>query len=179
MGADLAITDEGAARARALGEILGPRLGFLNSSPVRRCVETGNAMLEGAGSGLELVHDHYFGEPSVFISDGEEAWKTFFSMDPDTLVTRLLSDDEPAPGFAMPGQALASLLGHLKGEMASGPGLHVFVTHDMFMMLVVSLLSGRTIPFSEWPGFLEGIFFWREDDSLHFLYRETEGSAPW
>ncbi len=36
-------------------------------------------------------------------------------------------------------------------------------------------MFGRALPTDEWPGFLEGAFFWKNDIGVRVVYREHEG----
>lgn len=62
--------------------------------------------------------------------------------------------------------------------MAGRPGLHVFVTHDLYVATVaaVGLALGSDESLAPW--FLDGAFIW-ESDRIYLRYKDKEGVIEW
>lgn len=72
-GNGLPITDVGRRLALELGGLLGSRLRTLHASPLLRCVQTAEALAEGAGVRLAAVPNRLLSDPGVFVLDGRRA----------------------------------------------------------------------------------------------------------
>lgn len=170
MGDDIRLTEEGHELARELGTRL-PRIVSVHSSPIARCVETGEGILEGARCELEIRHDRLLGDPGVYIGEPAAAWKTFCSLRLEELVLRMCRPDASLPGFNNPGAAAARLLGAL-ADRAEVPGLHLSISHDIYIAMTAAMCFGRSYVQPEWPKFVEAMFIWRENGGLRVSFRE-------
>ena len=94
-GYRLPITEVGVRLARALGARLGARLRTLRASPLVRCVQTAEALAEGAGLDLEVAPDHHLGDPGVYVLDGERAWVNWQRLGHEEVMTRLVGSGAP------------------------------------------------------------------------------------
>ena len=81
-GVDIPLTARGVAEAERLGEALicaGKEFRVV-SSPVPRCVQTGKAILRGAGCPGGVALDRRLGDPGPFVVDtdagGHSSWKS-------------------------------------------------------------------------------------------------------
>ena len=68
------ITGVGRQLALELGRLLRGRLLTLHASPLVRCVQTAQAIAEGAGTDIAALQDRLLGDPGVFVLDGQRAW---------------------------------------------------------------------------------------------------------
>lgn len=68
------LTCAGVGLARHLGAMLGDRLSSLHAGPLRRCMETAEALRSGAGVDVPVFADSLLGDPSVFVADTRLAW---------------------------------------------------------------------------------------------------------
>ncbi len=173
-GYTLPITDIGRQLGRELGAILGDRLRTLHASPIMRCVQTAEVLRDGAGTEYPVVRDHFLGDPGIYVLDkrAEQVWEDRGHED---LMAHLVSGDEPLPGMARPDEAARFLVQHMLAVANDTPGIHVFVTHDSLVTATAARLLKQPLGKDDWPWYLEGAFFWRDEDGLHTAYRDFEG----
>ena len=60
-------------------------------------------------------------------------------------------------------------------ETNSGAGLHVFVTHDYLVGATARYCLGEKLSDETWPGFLECVVLWQENDGVCFRYQGRQG----
>jgi broad specificity phosphatase PhoE len=175
-GYAMPITDVGRRLAIELGGKLRGRLRTLHASPFLRCLQTAEALREGAGVEQTIVRDPLIGAPGVFVLDGRRAWPNWERLGYEGLMAHIVSRSEALPGMARPDEAARFLVQHMLAIAGQVPGVHVFVTHDFLVTATVARLLGRPFGIQEWPVYLEGAFFWRGVDGLHTAYRDDEGT---
>lgn len=174
-GRILPITAIGRRLACQLGEALRGRLITLRSSPLVRCVQTAEALRQGAGAPLAVVPDHLLGDPGAYVLDDRRAWENWEARGHEGVMAHLVSSSDALPGMARPDEAARFLVLHMLAVAGQAPGVHVFVTHDSLVTATAARLLHRPLGTSDWPHYLEGAFFWRAADGLHTVYREHEG----
>lgn len=175
-GSEVAITTDGAADAEAIGRHLGPSLASIRTSPLRRCLETAEAIRRGSTQEVPIIDDRHLGDPGVFIADPDLAWRAWRHRGHDAVLNHLAAGAPPLPGFTDPLEATLTLVDHLLTH-ARGPGLHIAVTHDALLIPLIVTLRGHPLSPPEWPGFLEAAALWRSGPSLHLHYRSTTTSS--
>ncbi len=172
-GRDVALTDRGRCCAQELGRELGRRLATIRTSAIRRCQQTAEAIIEGAGVDLAIRTEALLGEPGAFVADGPVAWNTFKQLGNQGLTEHLVNSDQALPGMVPPLQAVRRLIALLTEPLEQTRGYHVFVTHDLVLAPFVGRVLGLTrVP---WPGFLHGALLWREGDRVRLSYAGQDG----
>ena len=174
-GYTLPITDIGRQLGRELGAILGDRLRTLHASPIMRCVQTAEVLRDGATTDFPVVRDRLLGDPGVYVFDNRRAGQIWEDRGHEDLMAHLVSSDEPLPGMARPDEAARFLVQHMLAVANDTPGIHVFVTDDSLVTATAARLLKRPLGKDDWPWYLEGAFFWRDEDGLHTAYRDFEG----
>jgi broad specificity phosphatase PhoE len=174
----LPITDVGRRLALELGGLLGSRLRTLHASPLLRCVQTAQALAEGAGVPLAVVPNRLLGDPGVFVLDGRRAWANWERLGHEGVMRHLVSETAALSGMARPDEAARFLVQSMLGEAASRPGVHVFVTHDSLVTATAARLLGKPLGLDDWPWYLEGAFFWPSEDGVHAAYRDDMAIHP-
>ncbi len=177
-GNELPLTEAGGLSARDLGGILGTELRALWSSPVRRCLQTVEAVAEGAGYTEEPVLDKRLGDPGAMISDPSMVGDVFHVHGSEGVVERLLHEARPLPGFRAPGEGTALVVESMVGSLP-GRGGTLLVTHDSVLAIVVAVVFGDSAIFGpgRWPDFLEGLGMYEgQDGRLLFVWR---GETAW
>ncbi|MEK8021046.1 MAG: histidine phosphatase family protein [Candidatus Parabeggiatoa sp.] len=175
-GDDLPLTEQGSWLALTLGQHLNGRLRSLSTSPVRRCMETAELLQLGANVDDVLIQpDHLLGDPGIFITEPSLAWQTVQRLGMEQVMTRLMNKDSQLPGFSNPVNAVSELINHTLCQMQSGPGLHLFVTHDFFITTTVAMVLNRPLPVEDWPDFIEGVFFFHDGKQLIMRYKHYKG----
>ncbi len=173
-GFSLPITEDGERIAKELGQMLGDGIGTIYSSPFPRCIQTAQAIAEGAGKSAAPVEFKYLGDPGVFIVDEKTArinWNEENLYSTADIITRL---NTSLPGMTYPYESskflARNILEKSKQNLKSG-NISLFITHDSLIAVIVSQLTGRQYPPDNWPLFLEGAFFWEDDDGMHILFK--------
>jgi broad specificity phosphatase PhoE len=171
-GFSLPITEIGVRLAKELGEHIGSRLKSLHASPLVRCMQTAEALSEGAQANLTITPDNHLGLPGVFVLDGDIAQQNWDSFGHERVMDSLVSDDEPLPGMARPAEAARFLVHKMLAATKGVPGLHIFVTHDSLVTATAAQLLSKQLGAEAWPWYLESAFFWSDDCGLNAAYRE-------
>ena len=171
MGEDVPLTADGEAIAQQLGAVLGARLKMLRTSPVLRCIQTAKAVRLGAASDIGIETSDLLGGPGVYVVEPARAWPNWQTMSHEAVMAHLVEHDDPLPGLARPAEAALQLVQRMLGEAGMDPGVHVFVTHDLFVTTTVARMLQQPLGRDAWPWFLEAAFFWRASDGLHLAYR--------
>ena len=166
-GHAVSITEDGDARARALGVRLRGRIASVRTSPIVRCVETGRAI-----AGVEPVPDRMLGDPGPFVRDLDRAWEDFRVLGRDRVLARLASDVDAIDGLHPIRATAFALASHALAIAKASEGVHVFVTHDVVLLPLARVLLSREMPASMWPDFLEPLSLVREGDEVIVGYRE-------
>jgi len=170
-GDTVPITEVGVRLAEDLGRRMGARLASLHSSPILRCMQTAEALRDGAAS-KTLVHiDRLLGDPGVYVHDPEIAGRLWIEMGHERVMAHLVSKDTALPGIASPQHAARYLVHHLFATAGNVPGLHVFVTHDSIVTATAAQLLGVPLDVTDWPWYLEAALFWKQDGELLVAYR--------
>ena len=73
----------------------------------------------------------------------------------------------PLPGLADPPEAASDLVQSMLEARSGDPGIHVFVTHDSLVTATASRWLGIPLGPADWPFYLEGAFFWREESAWY------------
>lgn len=171
-GYSLPINEAGTQLAKELGSLIGARLRSLHTSPLTRCVQTAEALNLGSDASLRIVHDRLLGAPGVYVIDGQRAQLNWDNLGHEGVMQHLVTSDEALPGMAQPDPAARFLVHHMLTVAGDAPGLHLFVTHDSLVTATAARLLGQQFGTEAWPWYLEGAFFWRDQDDLHIRYRD-------
>ena len=177
-GYTLPITEIGRQLGKELGASLSSRLRTLRTSPLIRCVQTAEALREGAGIDLPIAKDRLLGDPGVYVLDGRKAWSNWLNLGHEGVMAQLVSSSEALQGMARPDEAARFLVHQMLAIAGDEPGIHVFVTHDSLVTATAARLLGQPLGAKEWPWYLEGAFFWREEEETHVTYRGHRGVWP-
>ena len=169
-GNEIPLLPSGVERAVAFGSALGASLGSIHTSPVLRCVQTAEFIVEGAGLDLQIVSDPHLGAPGVYVTEGEIAWKAWQTMGHEGVVTTLMEGTQ-LPGFADPMDATRELVDWMRDVVGERRGVHIFVTHDILVTVAAAHCLGRRLPIDEWPGFLEHLILYEEHSRRRVSYR--------
>jgi broad specificity phosphatase PhoE len=176
-GNDLSITTDGEAAAEGVGLQLRGRLRRVVTSPVRRCVQTAEAILRGAAISTSATTSTVLGEPGVWISDGDAVGDAFLQLGPQGVVARQLVGD--VRGIIPLKTGVARFVEILVAKPGDPGQNDVFVSHNAVVApLLGALLDIRELP-AIWPGYLEGAFLSRSQDGLDIIWRGSTRSVTW
>jgi broad specificity phosphatase PhoE len=170
-GIDLALNALGVSLCEELGRALPRRIKSIHSSPVPRCVQTGELLAQFAGCDVEVTLDQRLGAPGVYVLDEQVAWQNWLALGNDGVINHMVAGSGALPGMADPTIAAHELLGHMLQRLGAEPGLHLFVSHDSIVAPTVARLMGVDLPADLWPEFLEAAAFWPEGGRVMAGYR--------
>lgn len=176
-GYSVSLLPEGFALAGALGQLVAGRVASLHASPLLRCVQSADALQIGAGTNLEVRTDERLGDPGVYVTRSAEAGATWRELGHESVMTSIV-DNVLLPGLRPPRQAAQELTEYML-EQAIAPGLHFFFTHDSLVTATAAHALGAKLTRSDWPLYLEAVFFWREGDRTLAAYRELHQGVQW
>lgn len=171
-GHGIPITGDGARLAQHLGTLLGGRLRTLHTSPLPLCVQTAEALCCGAAIDISIVHDRLLGDPGVYVVDSKRAQANWDELGHEGVMQHLVTGDRRLPGMADPAPAARRLVQHMLTVAGNRSGLHVFVSHDSVVIATSARLLDEPLGKDDWPWYLEGAFFWREDGRVSTAYRD-------
>jgi broad specificity phosphatase PhoE len=172
IGHNVSITEEGYQVARQFGQKLGTNLISIVTSPVLRCVQTAEAILEGAKKNISIIKNRLLGDPSVYILDGQLAGKHLKNLKFKEWMRFLTTGREPLSGMAKPNPAARFLINYALAQARGKPGYHLFITHDSIISATVSQLLGKEMVTDDWPWYLESAFFWEDNSGTQIRYRD-------
>ena len=146
------LTPEGVQLAEEYGAWLAQRRCIYRvlASPVGRCVDPGKAVIQGANWPNPVVIDQKLGFPYV-----ENGWQKVINQ---------------KPLVEVPYEAL-DVLNFLLEDTVHGSGVNLHITHDGNIAFMVMALLGEPITEENWPNFLEGLAFWREEEMVRIAWR--------
>lgn len=173
-GEDVRLTADGVGAATTLGSRLSAReLSALRASPLPRCLQTAEAVVRGDGWAAEAVPNHLLGDPSPFVTDASVFGPLFLEVGIRELVRRQLADRRPPPDMRDTGEGVMLLLDTVAGELGHEGRLHVHVSHDAILAVLVGHLFRLGVDDFCWPGYLCGLLIWRRDGQLHFPWKDS------
>ena len=163
------LTDVGRGLARDLGQALPKQVtvgGY--SSPVDRCVETAELILEGhkAGGGEIARRRHIEALGNSHILDMNRLKRVIEELGMDTLYSRWFRQ-ELDRDLLLPSKVLATLTAHVILEKLKrplgGPQLDILVSHDMNLYPVRHHLLDQTMEDCGKVEYLQAIAFFEQD----------------
>ncbi len=179
-GNDVPLTERGTHSARRLGNALSSRSSSaVITSPLPRCVQTAQAIIEGASWNGAAVADDKLGDPGPFVAAPEVSGPILLEIGPEAMAQRQLTEKEPPPGMRATDQGVELLLNLIRPHLADRGLVSLFVTHDLVLAVLVGHLYGLKVGEFEWPDFLDTLVVWKQSDRLRFRWRGLhEASRP-
>ncbi len=172
-GMQVDLTAEGVQAAQELGAAFGQRLRKVSASASTRCVQTGRALIEGAGVALEVQPDETLGEPGAFIEDVEASIQRLVEHGPIGIVNRLLQG-LPLEGMIACEPGVRAMLSQAWATPPDAGTVHVCITHDTLLSALLGWLEQKeAVQEEEWPQMLEGCLMWRTGSGLKWVWRGT------
>lgn len=178
-GFDIPLTAEGVELAREWGGSFPQSIRQIYSSHSPRCVHTGEAILEGAGTDANIsvaVHEMLC-EPGCYVEKMSVAGKTFVEVGPVEFVSRTLQGTVEGAFDAR--QGTRQLLGLLRDIQPETGEISLCITHDTILSSFVYELAGKkNLHREDWPWMPEGVFVWFDKSHVHWIWRGVGNKAP-
>lgn len=202
----LPLTAEGVALARQWGAQLERPISACFSSPVQRCIDTADAILQGAGYSADVARRHpatadgerlvagartddialvpaieqagVLVEPGCYVTDLRRAGRVFLQVGVRDFINQHLRLQ--GEGVLSPAAGRRKLLRYLFLRQPPKGQLAIHVTHDTILAAFVAGLRGcRGLAGDDWPEMLEGVWLWFGDGRVHWVWRGQPGSRSW
>jgi hypothetical protein len=173
------LTPRGRAQARAFGSGLPRNLSLrLFHSPVERCEHTAReieaGLGEAGGRAVEVTASDILGGP--YVLDAGALLKLLALKDPKMFFDEWRSGGIDAsvisPLKVAAVQTLRFMLAGLEGRKSGALDLHV--SHDINILIMLSLVEDLIDPRALWPGFMEGIVLQGRGKQLAIVFRGRE-----
>ena len=179
-GNDVPLTERGTHSARRLGEALSSRASSaIITSPLPRCVQTAQAVIDGANRNGAAVADHRLGNPGPFVTAPELSGPTLLEIGPRAMAQCQLTEKEPPPGMRATDQGVELLLNLIRPHLADRGLVSLFITHDLVLAVLVGSLYRLNVGEFDWPDYLDALVVWKQSDRLRFRWRGlNETSRP-
>jgi len=172
---EVPLTPEGKLLAEWLGSRL-PRVANIHSSPVGRCVETGECLLKGASLSQAILHQPLLVEPGSFVQDINQVGGFFLKKGPLEFLNRHLAGE--VRGMKPLERGALDILYHIHRHLDEPGTLSVHVTHDTILAPLVAYLQKRpAIAQEDWPRMMEGVVLWFDADKVHWVWRGEKGDT--
>ena len=169
-GNEIPLTANGRVTAEKLAASIGNNIISVETSPIRRCLETAHFFANDSLS-KSIKESPLLGDPGVFIHDPELAWEAFLKHDVIEISKKLFFL-EKMDGFHPADQACLTLLSYCLDTLQQKPGFYPFISHDYIVAVFAGRFMGVAPNQKCWPHFLESVFFWENGDKIFFFYKK-------
>lgn len=166
---NISITKQGNLNAYELGSSITMRIGVCISSPIRRCVETLDVLTKPHTQPLFISNLLGYS----FVENIETATHKLSQQGlKETVFQMSLSKQD---GFIDANEGIGQILDLIFSAGGNQGQLDIFCTHDMQLALMDLLFYNQYKNSQElkenWPGMLEGMWFWGERLNFYVCWR--------
>ncbi len=156
--AEVLLNTEGEKRAREFGKRLLNDFAKVRifSSPIQRCIQTGECIQEAFGDDSKIQISNVLGEPGPFVFG--DAIESFVTLGTVGVVERI-EKGIPMPFIRKEEEGTKVLLDYLRNETdkSDGQTANVFITHDACIAPAINFLIGELFNQEHWIEFLGGL----------------------
>jgi len=140
------------------------------TSPVNRCVQTGNAIIDGFGKQSQISQSKLLGEPGPFVVNGELAKKYFVDLGCFCTV-KMQIKNQIMEGIRPTKEGSELLTKFVIDEMKNYTlgNLLVFVSHDAILAPFIFHYTGETFDEKNWISFLDGVAFIEKNGKFYIV----------
>ena len=178
-GMQVNLTLEGVRLAEEFGKAFPKRLASVRSSPSKRCLQTGEALVHGAQAKLQVETNPMLGEPGAFVTEVEASRQALIQYGPMGMVERMLQG-ELLGGKRPIAEGARMMLDSILAADPEPGTWHAEVTHDTLLSATLFCLEGRThLRVEDWPRMLEGAALWRVPGGIRWIWRGTVYEREW
>ncbi len=133
------------------------------SSPVKRCVQTAEKIIEGMGAKLKVQQSPLLGHPGIFVIDTEKAEKIFDQLAVYEVINSLVKR-EKLQGFLSIDKAAKIMVNEIQEKISSGKSI-LYISHDTVIMpFIAYILNMNVLLESDIVKYLDG---YRIENSGH------------
>jgi len=154
---------------------LGEKLALFNSvkiftSPIGRCIQTGEAILQGFKKQGCTSESSMLGEPGPFVFDRKLASKVFNEYGCIRTVENQIAGQR-LEGVRSVEEGGGLLKNYVLSEMQvnNKENLLIFITHDAILAPFIYLYTGEKFNKEHWVDFLDGVIFIKENENVQLI----------
>ncbi|MFW8602375.1 histidine phosphatase family protein [Desulfobacterota bacterium M19] len=136
------ITQNGINSALKYGNKLkqeGIQFDEIQVSPVKRCIQTAEKIIDGLQCNINLQKSHLLGDPGIFVSDDQKAAKLFSDFTVCEVINKIITN-EALSGFIPIDKACKPLIGEIQKKISSNKSV-LYVSHDAIIMPFIAYLN--------------------------------------
>jgi hypothetical protein len=140
------------------------------TSPIGRCIQTGEAILQGFKKQGCISQSDMLGEPGPFVFDRKLAGKNFKEFGTKGVVENQISGLEMA-GIKPLSEGCEFLKNYIVSKMNANikENLLIFITHDAIIAPFIYQYTGEKFGKKNWIDFLDGAAFVEENKSIQLV----------
>lgn len=142
---------------------------LIKTSPVTRCVQTAEKIVEGMNIDIPIQESRLLGNPGIFVKDDQKAVKVFNQNSVCEIINKLIQNKH-LEGFYPIKQASQLLINEFNTAQLSNQSI-LYISHDAIIMPFVAYINGITeIDEKQIVNFLQGYKIIISDKSCVKLY---------
>ena len=157
-GNEILLNEKGKQNAHSFGVKLSDRkINRIFTSPVGRCVQTAEFIINGYGNSIEMIETTALGAPGLHISDEKIAGEYLLQHGFDEMYKRFING-EKIPGIPNINELNHRITTFIK-ENSTQSGTTIFITHDMLIAFYHFSINKKVYPNDTWINYLTGLTF--------------------
>lgn len=155
-GNEIPINETGKKNAIDFGRSMqNVQINHIFSSPIQRCVQTANCIVQGNNNEIPITETKSLGDPGLHIDEEIVAGKFYMEYGFEEMYRRFCADED-IPG--VPSQSEFKNRMDLFIEMnTKKEGITIFITHDSIIAFYDYCLTGKIYSKENWIPYLTGI----------------------
>ena len=156
IGNEIPINETGKKNAINFGRsIQNIPINHIFSSPIPRCVQTANCIVQGNNNGISITETKSLGDPGLHIDDEIVAGKFYLEHGFDEMYRKFCTN-EYIPGVPSP-MEFKNRMDLFIEKNTKNEGITIFITHDSIIAFYDYCLTGKIHTKENWIPYLTGI----------------------
>ncbi len=175
LGNNVPITAGGASASVKFGAEPGIRsITGAYSSPVLRCVQTADKILEGARlNHVKVTTRSTLGEPGSYIKNRWAAGRHFLLRDAPGVIEEYIARGK-LDGFLPLKEGSTALLSSILHDLSDKNSRNLYVSHDAVIAPFIYYYTGEKFGRDHWLNFLDGVIITAQGDDVRLIRNGKE-----
>ena len=173
-GSNIQLTDNGREASKLLGKhLFYQNIGYIFSSPIKRCLDTGRNILIGAEQKtLPIIEDVVLGNPGCFVADSKICGEYFATHGTNETVLEYIHKQK-LPGFRnLEEGANIMKLYLIKNISLNKNKINLAISHDAIIMAFIAHFLQWKFSDENWHNYCEGIILFKKNNQFFLRYKE-------
>ncbi len=142
--------------------------GLMKTSPIERCVQTANAILNyNFESKKKIEKSKILGDPGVFVMDAKTALGNFLNLGVKEVIERQLKN-QILPGMRDLKNGLQMLFQEISNDLEVIKSFGIYITHDAIVIPLIKYLTGDFKYTENLIDYLNGIIVGKNENKEYF-----------